>query len=96
MRALRSIGALVAVLVVPAAANAYTLRTTDSGHPVRWDDTDVSFRVDRALARAGAESDVGRTVAEAFTRWGAVPGSPFLFRGVVERLHLTELRAALL
>ena len=72
---------VVAVWVVPAAADAYTLRTTEDGRPVYWADTDVAFRVDATLARAAGASEVGRTVAESLASWGGLPSSPFLFEG---------------
>jgi len=72
---------VMAVSVVPTAAGAYTLRTTEDGRAVHWTDTDVPFRVDATLARAAGAPEVGRTVAESLASWGRLPASPFLFEG---------------
>lgn len=73
--------ALFATCGGASAAEAYTVRTTDGGLPLRWAVPVVPFQVDRSLAAVGGPADVSRTVAESFAGWGELPGSPFFFQG---------------
>jgi MYXO-CTERM domain-containing protein len=74
-------GLVVVALVVPAGADAYTLRTTDAGIPLHWANTDVPFRVDGSLGRTGDPQAVASVVDESLAAWGGLPASQFLFSG---------------
>jgi hypothetical protein len=67
---------VVAAMLVPASAQAYELKHTASGQPVRWPSAQVSFVVDPALEAAIPGASMA--VAGAMASWSGAEGAPVL------------------
>lgn len=72
------LGMLVLALVLGSSseANAYVLKQTASGRPVRWATPKVSFTIDPALERAVAGA--GAAAVRAMAGWSGMGGAPEL------------------
>ena len=62
-------------LLLPGGAQAYTLKQTDSGKPVRWAEMPVRYKVSQAGARDVSRSEARRAVDLAFSAWTKVNGA---------------------
>ena len=73
------------ILALAATANAYTIKTTESGEQIRWEDQIVHYQINPDSHLVG-ESDATEAIRRAFDEWNAVSEVPvrFKYRGYTE------------
>jgi hypothetical protein len=76
MAKVRAWWVVVLATLMPASAQAYELKHTKDGQPVRWPSAQVSFVVDPTLE--AAVPGAGMAVASAMASWSGAEGAPVL------------------
>ena len=72
-----NLGVLLAMVLVPASAKAYSLKTTRAGYHVRWwNQKTIRLRIDPALERAMAGDQARQAAVMAAEAWRGLPGVP--------------------
>ncbi|MBN2529647.1 MAG: matrixin family metalloprotease [Deltaproteobacteria bacterium] len=59
----------IATLLAAPLANAYAVKTTSRGWPVRWNSNEVRIVLDSSLAAIGPQEDIENLVISAFYEW---------------------------
>ncbi len=70
------VSVLALVLLCPASANAYSLKTTAAGYHVRWWDQTIRMTIDPALERAMEAGQARQAAVMAAEAWRGLPGVP--------------------
>lgn len=73
------------ILALATTANAYTIKTTESGEQIRWEDQVVHYQINPDSHLVG-ESDATEAIRRAFDEWNAVSEVPvrFKYKGYTE------------
>jgi hypothetical protein len=66
------------ILALATTANAYTIKTTESGEQIRWEDQVVHYQINPDSHLVG-ESDATEAIRRAFDEWNAVSDVPLYF-----------------
>lgn len=76
MRKLSTVLCMAALFGLPMKASAFSLKTTDSGVPVRWQQGRVELRIDPRLEEAFGAQAVKRAAAVAGDAWRGLANAP--------------------